>query len=224
MIHTVIFDIGGTLVNAPSVFHAFADAMDITRREELFKFMRPIFMDIYRDEERLEFWTIKQIAAHVLKRTAGQFQLEDISAKAGEVYGDFYLRQAKLFDDTVPTLEKLKNRGIKLIAVSDADADVLIREMTTFDIGKYFDDIIVSSEVKAYKPTDKMVSYIRERVDEPYHNILFVGDTEVDLLTGRKLNAHSVLVRRDGKFPYSADYQITDLSNIFGIISELENE
>jgi len=224
MIHTVIFDIGGTLVNAPSVFNAFAEVMDPSRHEELFKFMRPIFMEIYRDEDRREFWTIKQIAAYVVKKAAVQFGIEDISSKVGEVYGDFYLKQAKLFEDTLPALDKLKKEGIKTVAVSDADADVLMRELTTFGIDKYFENIIISSDVGAYKPTDKMVAYIRERVDQPYHGILFVGDTEVDILTGQKLNAHSVLIRRNGKFRYSADYQISDLSNIFGIISELENE
>jgi 2-haloalkanoic acid dehalogenase type II len=224
MIHTVIFDVGGTLVNAPSVFQAFADVLDSSRREELFKYMRPIFMQIYRDENRSEFWTIKEIAAHVVKKAAIQFGLEDISDKVGQVYGDYYLNQAKLFEDTRPTLDRLQKKGIKLIAVSDADSDVLMRELSTFKIDKYFDRIIISSDVGAYKPTDKMVAYIRDRVDRPYHNILFVGDTEVDVLTGRKLNAHSVLIRRNGKFPYSADYQISDLKNIFGIISELENE
>ncbi len=224
MIHTVIFDIGGTLVNAPSVFNAFADVMDPSRRDELFKFMRPIFMEIYRDEDRGEFWTIKQIAAHVVKKAAVQFGIEDISAKVGQVYGDYYLKQAKLFEDTLPTLKKLKENGRKIVAVSDADADVLMRELTTFGIDKFFENIIISSDVEAYKPTDKMVAYIRERVDRPYHDILFVGDTEVDVMTGRKLNAHSVLIRRNGKFPYSADFQISDLNNIFGIISELEHE
>jgi len=224
MIHTVIFDVGGTLVNAPSVFQAFAEVMDKSRKEELFKFMRPIFMEIYRDENRSEFWTIKEIAAYVVQKAAVQFGLEDISSRVGEVYGDYYLNRAKLFDDTRPALEKLKKNGKKIIAVSDADADVLMRELTTFEINTYFEKIIISSDVGAYKPTDKMVAYIRGRVDQPYHNILFVGDTEVDVLTGRKLSAHSVLIRRNGKFPYSADYQITDLGNIFGIISELENE
>ncbi len=224
MIHTVIFDVGGTLVNANSVFHAFADAMDNSRREELFRFMRPIFFEYYRDEHRPDFLTIKQIASLVVQRAANQFGLEDISPRVPELYADYYLGGAQPFDDVVPALEKLKKQGKALIALSDADADVLEREMETFSLKKYFDKVIVSSNVEAYKPSDKMVAYIRERINPPYHQILLVGDNEVDIMTAAKLKVHSALIRRNGQFPIAADYQISSMPEIFGIISELENE
>lgn len=224
MIHTIIFDIGGTLVKADSVFHSFADHLDQSRREELFQFMRPIFIETYRDETREEFWTIKQIASYVLKRTSEHFGLPDISARVPEMYEDCYLGHATLFGDVIPVMKRLREMDIKIIAVSDADADVLDKEMLTFDLKKYFDKVIVSSNVEAYKPSDKMVDHIRNQVERPYNRILFVGDTEPDILAAKKLTAHSVLIRRNGKYPIPADYRISDLNEIFGIISSLENE
>ncbi len=223
MIHTVIFDVGGTLVKADSVFHAFADIMDSSCREELFRYMRPIFMEMYRDETRPEFLTIKQIAAKVIKMTAGHFGLTDISERVPELYADCYLGHATLFDDVLPTLQRLKTDGLKLTIVSDADADVLDRELTGFDIEKYFDNIVVSSNVKAYKPSDRMVSAIMDICQKPYTEVIFVGDTDVDILAAGKMKARSVLVRRNGRFPYDADYKITDLSQLFGIIDQINN-
>ena len=223
-IHTVIFDVGGTLVNADSVFHAFADHMDSSRREELFQFMRPIFLRTYRDETRPDFWTVKEIASYVVKRAASHFKLEDISHKVPELYSDYYLGHAALFDDVMPTLKKLKAKRLKLIIVSDADADVLEREINTFGLMPYFDDVIISSDVKAYKPSDKMVSYISSRINGPMEGVLFVGDTEVDILAARKMKAKSILIRRNGNYPHPADYQISDLNDIFGIISAINNE
>jgi putative hydrolase of the HAD superfamily len=224
MIHTVIFDVGGTLVKADSVFHAFADIMDTSRREELFRYMRPIFLGMYRDESRPEFLTIKQIAAVVLKKTADRFDLPDISERVPELYADCYLGHATLFEDVLPTLERLKTDGLKLTVVSDADADVLDRELTSFDIEKYFDNIVVSSNVKAYKPSDRMVRAIMDTCQKPYTDVLFVGNIDVDILAAKKMKARSVLVRRNGKFPYDADYNITDLSQLFGIISQINNK
>ncbi len=224
MIHTVIFDVGGTLVDADSVFQSFAFVMDSSRKEELFRFMRPIFMRIYRDESRPEFWSIKQIATRVVKTTAEHFGLPDISPRVPELYADCYLGHARIFDDVFPVLEKLKNAGLTTLAVSDADEDVLEKELATFGLNPYLDRVIISSQVQAYKPSDKMVEAVKSACREPFGGILFVGDTEVDILTAAKMGAWSVLIRRNGEYPHPADYQISDMNEIFRIISDIKNE
>ena len=108
--------------------------------------------------------------------------------------------------------------GIKLIVASDADPDVLKEELSTFEIYNYFDEILISGNIGAYKPSDKMTNAIIEKCDRPYSEILFVGDTEVDILTAKKIGAKSVLIKRNGSFPIEADYCITKLDRIFEII------
>lgn len=222
MIHTVIFDVGGTLVRARSSLVTFADWLapdnDENLRKELLEFLINEFMKIYRDDKRIEFIGIKEIIAIVLKKAADKFNVKDISDKADVLYGEAYLSRANLFYDTVPTLKKLKGMGIKLIIASDADPDVLDRELTKFKIKKYFDEIIISGNIKAYKPSDKMTNAIKDKCNKPYSGILFVGDTEVDVLAAKKIGAKSVLINRNGDFQVEADYQIKKLDKICDII------
>lgn len=221
MVHTIIFDVGGTLVKARSVLYTFAELMDPDRIDELFKVLRDKFMVIYRNENPPRFIGIKEILTTVIKETASEYSLPDISDKVDTHYGRFYLRHATLFDDTILTLEKLKNDGFKLIVVSDADPDVLDSELSSFEIYKYFDHILISGQVEAYKPSDKMVRAILDVCDVPRSGIIFVGDTEVDILTARKMHVTSVLIKRNGDFRLDADYYITGLKEIFGIIEEI---
>ena len=218
MIHTVIFDVGGTLVKARSTLITFANQLAPGNSEKLLEFLIKEFMKIYRDENPTKFIGIKEIIAIILKKAAKEFNVEDISDEAPELYGETYLNHANLFEDTLPTLKRLKEMGIKLIVASDADPDVLNKELSTFVIYKYFDEILISGNVKAYKPSDKMIRAIVDKCDKPYSDILFVGDTEVDILTAKKIGARSVLIKRNGSFPIEADYRITRLDKIFEII------
>jgi len=218
MIHTVIFDVGGTLVRARSTLITFAEQLAPDNKEKLLGFLIKEFMKIYRDENPAEFIGIKEIITIILKKAADEFNVEDISGKAPELYGNTYLNHANLFEDTIPTLKKLKEFGIKLIVASDADPDVLNRELSTFKIYDYFDEIIISGNVRAYKPSDKMIHAITEKCNRPYSDILFVGDAEVDILTAQKIGARSVLIKRNGNFPIEADYYITGLDEILNII------
>ncbi len=221
MIHTVIFDVGGTLVKARSSLITFSEwlAPDNEKlRKELLAFMIKEFMIIYREENPARFIGIKEIIAIALKNAADKFDVDDISDQADKLYGEAYLNNANLFDDTIPTLQKLKNMNIKLIVASDADPDVLDKELSTFEIFSYFDEIVISGIVGAYKPSDKMTDAILQKCDKPYSEILFVGDTEVDILTAQKIGAKSILIKRNGEFPIEADYYIDNLDKIFEII------
>jgi len=222
-VHTIIFDVGGTLVKARSVLYTFAELMDPGHIDELFKILRGKFMVIYRDENPPRFIGIKEILVTVIRETAREYNLPDVSDKVDSHYGNFYLRHASLFDDTIPTLERLKGDGFRLIVVSDADPDVLDSELSTFEIYRYFDHILISGKIEAYKPSDKMVRAILDVCDEPRTGIIFVGDTEVDILTARKMHVTSVLIKRNGDFGHDADYHITDFKELFEIIEEINN-
>jgi len=222
MIHTVIFDIGGTLVKARSSLISFSERLTQNRdndlKEKLLAFLIKEFMLIYRDKNPAKFIGIKDIIAIILKKAAEKFNVEDISGQAHQLYGQAYLNHANLFDDTIPTLKKLKKKNIKLIVASDADPDVLNDELSTFEINQYFDEMVISGVVGAYKPSDKMIDAILEKCEKPYSDILFVGDTEPDILSAKKIGAKSILIKRNGDFAIEADYHITNLDKIFEII------
>ncbi|MEW5924311.1 MAG: HAD-IA family hydrolase [Candidatus Zixiibacteriota bacterium] len=224
MVHTVFFDIGGTLVTGTSGLHMLAKRLDASRESEIFQSLRNDFMDIYLDESPVRFYTIKEILALTAQKTAARFGLPDVSDEVVELYRTAYLKQGYMYDDTVETLRRLKANGINIVLISDADDDVLVTQLKNFGIWDYFDHTIISSITKAYKPADKVVAKALEYSAEPLSGILFVGDTIVDIKMAKKMNVKSVLINRDNNFKLEADYKITGLDQLFNIIVELKEK
>jgi len=220
MIHTIFFDAGGTIITTKSTLIYLAELLDPERRDEIFRFLVDSFMVYYENEKIERFYSVKEIIAITLKQAAEKFNVPDLSEDTKKYYRLNHLKDASLFEDTLPTLNELKARNVKMNICSDADADVLVEQMKMFGIYDYFDDIIISSNVGAYKPHPKMVRAVDKFCREPYEQILFVGDSRVDVETARRVNIKSALINRNGKFKYDADYKIKSLSQLFDIIDK----
>ncbi|PKK83465.1 MAG: hypothetical protein CVT49_08575 [candidate division Zixibacteria bacterium HGW-Zixibacteria-1] len=224
MIHTIFFDIGGTLVTGTSGLHMLARRLDASRESEVFQSLKDDFMAIYLDENPPRFYTIKEILALTAQQTAARFGLPDVGSEVVGLYRTAYLEQGYMYDDTVETLKRLKADGIKIILISDADDDVLVTQLKNFGIWDYFDHTIISSITRAYKPSEKVVAKAREYCDEPRSGVLFVGDTIVDIKTAQKMSVTSVLINRENNFKLDADYKITGLNQLFDIIPALNEK
>jgi HAD superfamily hydrolase (TIGR01549 family) len=179
---------------------------------------------MYLQEKPARFHTIKELLAVSVKKASEKFNLPDISDEVEEVYRNNHLINSILYEDALPAIEKLKKEGIKLILLSDADADVLTEQLRRFGILEYFDGVIISSHIGAYKPSDATVKEALKYCDEPLSGILFVGDNVGDMKTAEKMKVKSVLIRRNGRFSVDADYKITNLNQIFDIISKVKRK
>lgn len=201
MIHTIIFDVGGTLVDAPDIFDILSEG-----NLELKKKMAEKFQHIYSGGR---FYAVKDI----LNRIMHDFSID---IKADEVYRDVFINKSYLFKETSEVLKLLKNKTILIIA-SDADSDVLIPELKKLDIYKYFNQILISSDIKAYKNSEKFAKKIIPLLNRPYEEILFVGDSPVDIEIAKKICVKSVYIKRTERDIVS-DYVITDLKEIMKLI------
>ncbi len=65
------------------------------------------------------------------------------------------------------------------------------------------------------------ISPIREIINEPFDKILFVRDSEVDILTGKRLGVKTVLKGSRRIMDTKPDYAINDLKELMGICLEL---
>ncbi len=220
MIHTIFFDVGGTLVTSRSTLTFFADRLDPDNKFNMFDFLLKNFMIYYENDKSEIFYSVKEILALAVRAAAKQFDLPDLSGEIEKYYRKNHLDTGKLYDDTLPTLLKLREQKISLILASDADSDVLIEQLEKLNILKYFEGHVISSEVKAYKPSDKVVRAARQYCTEPLSEILFVGDSWVDIKTAEKMGVKSVLIKRNGQFKIEADYKIMTLEHILEIINE----
>lgn len=220
MFHTVFFDVGGTLIAGESSLKVIAREMDGSREAEIFRFLVDEFMKIYLDPAPPRFYSIKELLALTAKMAARQFDVPDVSDRAVKIYRRNHFDNDYICDDTLPTLNKLRADNVKIILISDADADVLLEQLEMFGLLRYFEATIISNMVKAYKPSDKTVAEALKHCREPKDGILLVGDTVVDMETAAKMKVKSALINRNGKFKHDADYQISDLSEIFRLQSK----
>lgn len=218
MIHTIFFDIGGTLVTSKSTLTYFADRLNPDGQLGMFDFLVETFMSYYENEKLETFYTVKEILAISLKKASEKFDVPDLSSETEKYYRKNHLETGKLYDDILPVLKKLKEKGITLILASDADADVLVEQLEKLGILHFFDGRIISSDVRAYKPSEKVVLAAKKYCNKPLSGILFVGDNKVDVKMAKKLGVKSVLIHRDGRFKTDADYQIASLNELLNII------
>jgi len=220
MIKTVFFDAGGTLIKAPDVFLYIASQVTDEDQVELGQFLKDRFLDLYLDKSQ-PFRTVQELVATVLKQAANNFDVPDASGRAPEIYRSLFLNEATKFDDAIPTMDALQGMGIRMIMISDADAEILYEELENLGMMKYFEGFVVSSEVQAYKPSAAIVHKAVDLCSQPLETNVLVGDTLMDIHTADKMGVRSVHIDRRGEPIERADHVITTLTALPDIIKKL---
>jgi putative hydrolase of the HAD superfamily len=82
----------------------------------------------------------------------------------------------RLMEGSVECLEALRERGYRLILLSNWD-ERLRPLMERMKLADYFEHLIISCEVGAEKPDSKIFHVAREKLDLPPEEILHVGDS-----------------------------------------------
>jgi putative hydrolase of the HAD superfamily len=211
--HTVFLDVGGTIVDSPHFFEFVARRLFADGEAGIISDLRDNFVAAVRDHSA-PFRSIRKLLELSVRAVCSKRGLPDVSASAGTLYRECFTSQARLYDDVIPTLNYFRERGVRMIVISDADADVLFEELELFGIRDYFDDFVISSEVKGYKPSRPMVEAGRARCREPLAGNLLVGDDIVDIETARRMGIPAATVRNTRGHELGADHAFTTLDQI----------
>ncbi|MGV8161746.1 MAG: HAD family hydrolase [Candidatus Nanoarchaeia archaeon] len=214
MIHTIIFDVGGTLVDAPDLFDVFASLIRIHHKIDL---KEELIVEFHKHYVSANFKDIKTILTESVAKILKTHNIDSSDIDPSTIYHAHYINQSSLFSETKDTLNYLKSKKIHLIIVSDADADVLIPELKKLEIYDYFENILISSDLKCYKTSKQIVNYILPKISKPLEGILFVGDTTADILTAKELGVKSVFIKRTKK-EIEADFKISSLLELKNLI------
>lgn len=104
----------------------------------------------------------------------------------------------ELFDDVIPALGALRDRGLRLGIVSNFDGR-LLRLCEGLGIAHHFDAIVMSGRAGAAKPDPRIFMAALQRLGVGVSEALHVGDSEKEDLAGaRACGLHALLLRRDG--------------------------
>ena len=111
----------------------------------------------------------------------------------------FGVTNAILYDDAVPTLQRLRDAGFKLAIVSNWDTplDPLTERL---GISDYFDAIVASHDarVRSEKPDPHIFSYALAAIGVSAEETVHIGDTyEADIVGAEAVGIRPILLDRD---------------------------
>ena len=112
--------------------------------------------------------------------------------------GEAFVRSMRAwqpFPDTRPALLQAKAQGLRLVILSNTDADIIAHSLRHLDLP--FDDVITAEDVEAYKPSSVGFEYALSRTDEAPEHVLHVAfGFKYDIAPARRLGMQTAWVNR----------------------------
>ena len=211
MIKHVFFDFNGTIINDLVLCYDLLNEFLIEQEKEKISLER--YKDIFRFPIK-EYYKLAGIDFNIES-------YESLSIKFIKKYQPASL-ECGLYDAVIPTLEKLNGKGIKCYIISASEKNNLIEQCKSYDIVKYFVDILGIENIHAKSKVDIAVNYINEKKlnkDE----VLFIGDTLHDKEVADAMGVKSCLVscgHQSIKVLNAAGVDIYD--DVSGVLEELK--
>lgn len=202
---TVFFDLDGTLLDA---------------KKRLFT----LFNDLSGNEilNFDDYWELKRsmyghpwILEHFFNYT--QNQMDAFTTQWLDLIEDEkYLNLDTLFVDTISTLDEKLADSLYVVSARQSETNA-IQQLEKLGISHYFSDVLIT------KNTESKESLIRSKVPTLSAKSIFVGDTGMDILTGKKLNMPTVAVltgfrNKTQLMRYQPDYIIPSLTELKSIV------
>jgi 2-haloalkanoic acid dehalogenase type II len=167
--------------------------------------------DLYFEAAQISpFRNLREIQREILQRLLRRYAVtSDATA-----YVDLFFQvttNVVLYPDALPALDALRHLGTAI--VSNADQEHLAAWKFTLPVRF----VLISEVVQAYKPDPRVFRHAVERLGLLPHEVLHVGDSDVDDVLGAKAAGLRVAwVNRDGRslrpdVP-APDFEIPDLT------------
>lgn len=127
----------------------------------------------------------------------------------------------KLFDDAVPTLQRLRRDGYRLGLISNFE-QWLEERLVELEVGHLFDISVISGFVKIEKPDPGIYRLALERAEVVPGDAVHVGDSiSMDVEPAGSLGMHTILIDRAGRYPDSSTPRVTSLEELPPLIAKL---
>lgn len=183
MYKAIIFDLDGTLVNS---IEDIADAMNIVLQNHNYP------THSYKAYEDFIGSGIRSLVQNALPQTHNNDEQVNTCLDAMmSVYRDQCINKTKPYDGIIELLENLKARQLKL-AVFSNKADELTKKVALALFPNYF-DTIDGLTVEAYKkPNPIKAIQISKTLGLKPEDIIFVGDSGIDIQTAKNASMYAV--------------------------------
>lgn len=183
MINTIIFDLGGVLIdwNPRYVYRTiFSDEAE----------MEAFLSDITTSD-----WNEEQDAGRPVSEGTELLvqQYPEHEANIRAFYGRWKEMLGEAFHDTVGIFHRLKSSGkYKIYALTNWSNETFPIALEKYDFLKWFDGIVVSGEEKVRKPSPEFYRLLLNRYHIEPHEALFIDDNYRNILAAEKLGINSI--------------------------------
>jgi len=134
---------------------------------------------------------------------------EEVGLFCNDVYYK-YVDKITLYPKAKETLEKLIK--FKKSIITNTPKKCTNQILKNFDMKKYFDAVLTSSDVSIAKPDPEIVLKACKKLGVEPKDAVLIGDTDSDIKAGRAAGCKVIGVKIKG------DYQIDEVSEILSII------
>ena len=225
----MLFDLGGTLVHyfdweqVPELLaQGTRQAVDLLQRRGIRRVPRePVSVDVSvgsrPDDHRVRPLEQRLLAAFGLGNPAADQGLLDELCRC---FVDPVCRLAHRYDDSVPTLERLRREGYRLAIVTNTPwscpATLWREEIARQGLGALVDAVVCCRDVGWCKPAPQVFLHAMEAVAARPEECLFVGDDlRCDVVGAEAVGIDAVLIDRDGRRPGASARVIHTLDELW---------
>ena len=154
-------------------------------------------------------------------------------AAAVKAYHQEKVTSIKLYDDVEECLKKLKDLSIKTMIITDGLPIKQYDKILRLGLDKIIDLVIISDEIGIRKPNPDLFEYSLKEAGINGSDAIYIGDRiDKDIVPAKLNNMHTIYIHRGGKYDLiengedvpeinTPDFEISNLSEIFAIIEEL---
>jgi pyrophosphatase PpaX len=177
----LVFDLDGTLVNSlPMVLSSFTYAIEVFQEV-------PTPVQIF---ERL----VGPADICLRNLLNDEHNLPEAMSRLLE-YNRNHHHQIVPFDGAVSLLESLLKNGNEVALWTGRDRSTTDEILSSHNMWKYFQVVICGDDFTSHKPDPEGLIHILESLSLQSSDVLFVGDSDVDVLAGHASQVPTMLIR-----------------------------
>ncbi len=123
-----------------------------------------------------------------------------------------------LYPETLKVISEIREQGIKFAISTSMARDLLDKVLALSGLAKAVDAVVSSDDVKNGKPEPDIFLEAFRRINVNPKDGIVVGDSENDIIPGKKIGAFTVFISREGDKSSIADANITDLEELLKLL------
>ena len=197
----LIFDINETLLNLDPLASAINKALDSKHAFSLW--FRTLLHYSLVETLTGNYEDFSAIGKATLKMTMQKFDKNLSEDTVDSILGN--IKKLPPHDDVKEGLKLLKDAGVKLVALSNSNENLLKEQLQFAGIASYFDAIMSVEVVASYKPDASPYKAVLAKMSASPENTMMVAAHGWDILGAKRAGLRTAFVAREGHAIYPLD-------------------